>query len=222
MKNFPRPAGESEKNFVFALESPFRERNGLLEFKEGFTSPEFFAGWSFLTHLYGALVWIDHCLLTFPNQHSLEKYAESFRPFDAKVVEGPALFPQEFCRENTSVPADLWVHLQTLLLPSGGLVVLQAPHAAGDCTDRFLRERGLAGVHHVAIRADDVRAAAKLWKEKGFAPMSEKPLDYGSLTQWFLRNSAGQIIELIERQPGNNATFDCRNIAGLRLSELRK
>jgi hypothetical protein len=50
--------------------------------------------------------------------------------------------------------------------------------------------------------------------------MSDRALDYGWLTQWFLQNPAGQIIELIERHPGNNATFDCKNIAGLRLSEI--
>jgi catechol-2,3-dioxygenase len=113
----------------------------------------------------------------------------------------------------------LWLHLMTLLMPVGGLVVLDAPHAAGDQTHRFQQERGLNAVHHVAIRVENVQEAATIWQNKNFKPLSERPLDAGSLTQWFLQNPAGQIIELIERRPGNNATFDCKNIAGLRLSE---
>ena len=108
----------------------------------------------------------------------------------------------------------------TLLLPAGGLVVLCAPHAGGDQTDRWQQERGLVAVHHVAIRVENVQNAATIWQNKNFKPMSDRALDYGSLTQWFLQNPAGQIIELIERHPGNNATFDCKNIAGLRLSEI--
>jgi hypothetical protein len=107
-----------------------------------------------------------------------------------------------------------------LINARGGLVVLDAPHAAGDQTDRFQQERGLAAVHHVAIRVENVQNAAIIWQTKTLNPLSERPLDYGSLTQWFLQNPAGQIIELIERHPGNNATFDCKNIAGLRLSEI--
>ena len=104
-------------------------------------------------------------------------------------------------------------------MPAGGLVVLDAPHAAGDQKNRFQQARGLAAVHHVAIRVENVQNAAKIWQNKNFQPLSDRPLDYGSLTQWFLQNPAGQIIELIERHPGDNATFDCKNIAGLRLSE---
>ncbi len=105
-------------------------------------------------------------------------------------------------------------------MPGGGLVVLDAPHAADDQKNRFQEERGLAAVHHVAIRVENVQNAATIWQNKNFQPLSDRALDYGSLTQWFLQNPAGQIIELIERHPGNNATFDCKNIAGLRLSEI--
>ncbi|MEK0187554.1 hypothetical protein WMG39_22245, partial [Microcoleus anatoxicus PTRS2] len=71
----------------------------------------------------------------------------------------------------------------------------------------------------VAIRVENVQNAAIIWENKNFKPLSQQPLNSSSLTQWFLQNPAGQIIELIERHPGNNATFDCKNIAGLRLSE---
>jgi hypothetical protein len=219
MKSFNLQTLKCDRNLECHLDSPFIEKNGLLEFNPEFTNPEYLTNWTFETNLYGEPVWIDHFVITFPSRTALKKYAESFRPFGAKTVEGPDLFPINFCAENITVPSDLWLHLMTLLMPAGGLVVLDAPHAVGDQKDRFQRERGLNAVHHVAIRVENVQNAAIIWQNKNFKPLSERPLDYGSLTQWFLQNPAGQIIELIERRPGNNATFDCKNIAGLRLSE---
>jgi hypothetical protein len=202
------------------LESPFYEKDGLLEFKEGFTDPEFFSKWSFVTKLYGEKVFIDHCVLTFPNYKSLENYASGLGCYGNKIVEGPGLFPIDFCPNGYNIKTDLWIYLLTMLMPAGGLVVLDAPHAPGDQKDRFIQQRGLAGVHHAAIRVEDVRAAALVWQKKGFRPLSLEPLDGDSLCQWFLQNSAGQIIELISRSPDNNATFYCQNIGGLRCSEL--
>ncbi|MGL5059658.1 MAG: VOC family protein, partial [Microcoleus sp.] len=201
------------------FDSPFIEKNGLLEFNPELIKPEFLSNWTFEAKLYGEIVSVDHFVITFPNRTDLENYAASFFPFGAKTVEGPDLFPINFCAGNIHVPSDLWLHLMTLLMPASGLVVLDAPHAAGDQKDRFQQARGLEAVHHVAIRVKNVQEAATIWQNKNFKPLSDRPLDYGSLTQWFLENPAGQIIELIERHPGNNATFDCKNIAGLRLSE---
>lgn len=208
------------RNCHLNIKSPFSEKNGLLEIKEKFTNPEFLSQWSFVSNLYGEPVVIDHFVITFADIISLENYAESFHPFGAQIVEGPDLFPIEFCPNATRIPQDLWLHLVTLMMPSGGMLVLDAPHATGDQLDRFRKERGFAAVHHVAIRIEDIYMAAKHWDKKGFKPLSVNPLDYGSLTQWFLQNESGQIIELIKRYPGNNATFDCQNIAALRLSEV--
>ncbi|MEG4799171.1 hypothetical protein QUB63_01765 [Microcoleus sp. ARI1-B5] len=219
MKNLNLPTLKFDRNLDSHLDSPFIEKNGLLEFNPKFITPDFLTTWTFETHLYCEPVAIDHFVITFPSRTALENYAKSFGPFGATTVEGPDLFPINFCSENINVPSDLWLHLMTLLMPAGGLVVLDAPHAAGDQKNRFQEERGLAAVHHVAIRVENVQNAATIWQNKNFQPLSDRPLDYGSLTQWFLQNPAGQIIELIERRPGNNATFDCKNIAGLRLSE---
>jgi hypothetical protein len=222
MKESQLATGKFNNNFDSTLESPFYEKNGLLEFKEGFTEPEFFANWSFATNLYGEQVQVDHCVLTFPDLPTLENYAEALRPYNVQIVEGPGLFPLEFCPESYMLTENLWLHLETMLMSSGGLVVLTAPHASGDLLDRFLHERGRAAVHHAAIRVDDVHTAALHWQKKGFVPLSEEPLNGDSLCQWFLRNSAGQIIELIHRRPDNNATFYCENVGGLRRSEVAR
>lgn len=207
-------------DFNSTSESPFCETNGLLEFKEGFTEPEFFTRWSFITHLYGEQVFIDHYVLTFPDRSTLEKYADALRLGNAQIVEGPGLFPVEFCPDTYTLAPDLWMHFMTMLMPSGGLLVLNSPHASGDEKDRFIQKRGLAAVHHVAIRVDDVHAAALLWQKKGFQPLSLEPMNGDKLCQWFLENSDRQIIELISRSPDNNATFDCHNIGRLRLAEV--
>lgn len=204
----------------FTLESPFYEKNGLLELKEGFTKPESFACWSFINNLYGEQVFIDHCVLTFPDRVTLENYADILRLYGAQTVEGPGLFPIDFCPATYTLITDLWMYFQTMLMPSGGLLVLNSSHAPGDEKDRFLKERGLNAVHHVAIRVCDVHAAALFWQEKGFQPLSLEPMDGGNLCQWFLENSSGQIIELISRTLDNNATFYCHNIGGLRLAEV--
>lgn len=212
---------ETSKEKFFSGESPFLEKSGLLEFKPGYATPEFFAQWSFHTEIYSKVVEVDHLVVSFPDFTTLENYAAALAKFQGRIVEGPGIFPLEFCPQNYNLTTDLWIHLETILMPSGGLIVLQAPHTKGDRTDRFIQERGLAAVHHVAIKVDDLQTAALTWQEKDFTPLSLEPVIGDSLTQWFLRNSAGQIIELINRSPENQATFFCKNIGGLRLSETK-
>ena len=212
---------ETSKGKLSAWESPFQEKSGLLEFKPGYATPEFFSQWSFHTKIYNEVVEVDHLVVSFSDFTSLENYAAALAKFQGKIVEGPGIFPLEFCPQNYSLTNDLWIHLETILMPSGRLIVLQAPHAKGDRTDRFIQERGLSAVHHVAIKVDDLHATALNWQEKDFTPLSLEPVIGDSLAQWFLRNSAGQIIELINRSPENQATFFCQNIGGLRLSETK-
>lgn len=220
MNRWTLPPLKFANDFNSTLESPFREIGGLLEFKEGFTEPEFFIHWSFMTELYGEQVFIDHCVITFPDCVALENYADALRMYNAQTIEGPGLFPVEFCPDTYALATDLWMHFLTMLMPSGGLLVLNSPHELGDEKDRFLEERGLSAVHHVAIRVDNMRDAALLWQQKGFQPLSLEPMDGGTICQWFLENSAGQIIELINRRPDNRNTFHCQNIGELRLAEV--
>ena len=207
-------------SFNSTLEPPFYENNGLLEFKQGFNEPNFFTRWSFFTNLCGEQVFIDHYVLTFPDHIALQAYADALCLDDAQIVEGPGLFPEDFCPDNYNLAKDLWMHFLTVLMPSGGLLVLTSPYAPGDEKARFIQARGPAAVHHLAIRVDDMHAAALLWQQKGFQPLTSAPMDGRKLSQWFLENSDGQIIELINRSPDNNATFECQNIGGLRLAEV--
>ncbi len=220
MKKIQRSTIKLNKDLNSILESPFCEKNGLLEFREGFTRPNLFANWSFVTNLYGEQVQVDHFVLTFSNFTTLENYAEALQRCNAKLVEGPGLFPLDFCPNTYTMPEDLRFYLLTMLMPSGGIVVLASPHLSGDQLDRFLEARGRNGVHHVAIRVEDIHRAALQWQKKGFQPLSKTPLEGDSLCQWSLQNSVEQIIELIHRYPDNKATFSCQNIGGLRRLEV--
>lgn len=202
-------------------EPPFVEANGLLSYTEVGREPEFLDA-SFETMLFGERVMVDHLVMLFSNALALAQYGDRLIQYGAKAIEGPGIWPQEFCSGLTSFPDDLTMYFLSVLMPSGGILVLAASHTPNDQLDRFLQERGLNAVHHVALRTEDINTAAELWQRKGFVPVSAAPQDDGCLCQWPFRNSAGQIIELIHRRCEGGATFSCQNIAALRLTEVEK
>ncbi|MEP0871925.1 VOC family protein [Trichocoleus desertorum AS-A10] len=199
-------------------EPPYVEVDGLLFYKEAGKQPEFLDA-AFATILFGERVVIDHLVMLFSSSVDLTQYANNLIQYGAKTIEGPGIWPQDFCPGFTAFPADLTMYLLSVLMPSGGILVLAAPHASSDQLDRLLQERGLNTVHHVALRTNDINATAEVWQSKGFVPLSVAPQDDGCLCQWSLKNSAGQIIELIHRRCVKGATFSCQNIAALRLTE---
>lgn len=199
-------------------ESPFVETNGLLFYKQECKSPQFLNS-SLSIELFGEAVVVDHFVLLFSNLDTLTDYAHILVEYGAQIVEGLGKWPQEFCPNLNRFPEDLSMYFLSVLMPSGGILVLDAPHAPNDQLDRLLQERGLNAVHHVALRVDDVNTAAEVWQKKGFMPLSATPQNDGCLCQWFLYNQAGQIVELICRYCEGSATFSCQNSTGLRLSE---
>jgi hypothetical protein len=198
--------------------SPFIEINGLLFYKEDCKTPQFLDS-SFVTTLFGEAVVVDHFVLLFFNLETLTDYAQALVEYGAQIIEGLGQWPQDFCPNQDPMPDNLSMYFLSILMPSGGIMVLNAPHAANDQLDRLLQERGVNAVHHVALRVNDVDTAAKVWQRKGFIPLSATPQNDGCLCQWFLSNQAGQIVELICRQCEGGATFSCQNATGLRLSE---
>jgi hypothetical protein len=199
-------------------ESPFIETNGLLFYKQECKSPQFLNS-SFAITLFGEAVVVDHFVLLFSNLDTLTDYARVLVEYGARVVEGLGQWPQDFCPNLNQFPEDLSIYFLSALMPSGGILGLAAPHALNDQLARLLQERGLNAVHHVALRVNDVETAAEVWQKKGFMPLSATPQNDGCLCQWFLRNQAGQIVELICRYCEGSATFSCENSTGLRLSE---
>lgn len=205
-------------NTLAINESPFTEINGLLFYKEDCKTPQFLNS-SFVTTLFGEAVVVDHFVLLFSNLETLTDYAHALIEYGAQIIEGLGQWPQEFCPNQKPLPNDLSMYFLSALMPSGGIIVVAAPHAPNDQLDRLLQERGLNCVHHVALRINDLNTAAEIWQRKGFLPLSATPQNDGCLYQWLFSNRAGQMVELICRQCQGEATFSCKNIAGLRLSE---
>jgi hypothetical protein len=201
-----------------AAAGPFLEEGGLLSYARECQDPGYFLGAPFRASIYGEQVSVDHFVLLFPEERALLGFAEELVARGGLLVEGPGLWPRTFCPELEDFPPELHMHLATVQVPSGGFVVLSAPSRAGDQLSRLLVERGRAVVHHVAIHAADLALTSETWRRKGFVPVTEAPADDGVLCQWFLRNPAGQIIELIERK-SDRATFSCTNLSELRKNE---
>lgn len=202
--------------------SPIVEINGQLKYKSDCMTPEYFARSPFTIELYGDRVRVDHFVLMLPDANSAIQYGDRLVELGAAIAEGPGEWPNEFCPDDEPFPDDLAMYFISLLLPSGGILVLLAPHAPHDRLDRDRRASGDNAVPHIAIQVNDMHSAAQHWRQKGFIPLSAQPQDDGCLCQWFLRNWAGQVIELIRRQPGGQDTFSCQNIRGLRLSEVEQ
>jgi hypothetical protein len=201
-----------------AAAGPFLEEGGLLSYARECQNPGYFLGAPFRVSMYGEQVTVDHFVLLLPTERALLGFADELVARGGLLIEGPGLWPRAFCPELEDFPLDLHMHLGTVRMPSGGLVVLAAPARAGDQISRMLVERGQAVVHHVAIHASDLAVTCETWRHKGFVPVTEAPADDGVLCQWFLRNPAGQIIELIQRK-SNRATFSCANLSELRKNE---
>lgn len=165
---------------------------------------------------------MDHVVVLQGNREHFERFNGELLVVGGQFTEGPALFPDGFCAggEAADLPVDLWFYMASVRLERG-LVVVLAPYSDGDRHARLLQENGSDCVHHVALRVlpDRMDEVACSWKGRGFVPLSPEPVEDTLLRQWFLANSAGQIIELIERRSGA-ATFTCHNIHRLRQTEI--
>jgi len=203
--------------------SPFVEtKEGALFYKQQFLNPQFL-NLSSQILLFEEQVVVDHYVLLFDRDETLNNYAKTLVECGGQINEGPGQWPDEFCPElESELFQDLSMYFLSASMPSGVILVLIAPSLPEDPLTKMLKQRGPNIVHHVAILVDEVSTAVEIWKNKGFFPLSDRPQDDGSLCQWFLSNSVGQIIELISRRKKSLATFSCNNIIGLRLSELNR
>ncbi|MBD9524749.1 VOC family protein [Ensifer sp. ENS02] len=166
---------------------------------------------------------IDHFALVVADRLEHADYLWRLAEADARLVEGPGVWPDDFCEHLNASGSYLSMVFGTAKLPNGGTVVLLAPNAQGDQLDRWRRSRQQGALHHVALSVTDIEVAAAEFNAEGWKPMSKQPVSDGALTQWFLKNSADQIIELIHRSDQKStATFSCANITELRSAELRQ
>ena len=203
------------------LNRSFVNRGGLVSFRPEALTVGRVANDLFAASIFGVYADLDHFVVCRPTPEAADRFVADLVASGAIILEGPGTWPKEFCRAGDEFPADLSMRFASLRVPSGGIVVVAAPHASGDQLGRFEHNRGPLAVHHIAVRvsAGSFEEAMAQWKGRGFAPLSSAPVEDGVLRQLFLSNPAGQVIELIERLTSNGATFTCGNIAHLRQSE---
>ena len=99
--------------------------------------------------------------------------------------------------------------VRVAMLPVGEpRIELLEPTRESSPVAKFLEKRG-AGIHHIAVRVDDIRAALSRLKEQGARLIDESPRigAGGSLVAFVHPASAGGVLlELVEHSPaGHNS-----------------
>jgi histidinol-phosphate/aromatic aminotransferase/cobyric acid decarboxylase-like protein len=198
------------------LTTAFTYEGGVLSFKQEANDPYEISSTLPAFVFLGTYAEIDHIAYV---THRFQEHMDGFRRMGAVLVEGPGQFPGDFCAESDGFPEDLAFNFASFKTKTGVIAVVASPHSPGDQLDRFLEVRGDCGIHHVAIRVQDIAFAAARWMDRGFAPMTPA-VDDGRLAQQFFKSHIGQVIELIVRKGAENDTFTCDNVAALRRSEV--
>jgi methylmalonyl-CoA epimerase len=94
-------------------------------------------------------------------------------------------------------------NVRTAFLPVGGTEIeLLEPTSADSSVARFIEKRG-EGLHHIAIRVDDIEAALAELKAKGIQLIDETPRNgAGGARIAFVHRKAthGVLLELCERK----------------------
>ncbi|MGI8565103.1 MAG: methylmalonyl-CoA epimerase [Pyrinomonadaceae bacterium] len=97
--------------------------------------------------------------------------------------------------------------VRVAMLPVGeSRIELLEPTGPASPVAKFLEKRG-AGIHHVAVRVDDIRASLARLKEKGARLIDESPrVGAGGCLIAFVHPSAagGVLLELIEERSESN------------------
>ncbi len=204
------------------LESAVILRDGLFRFNIDHLNPRRWNEASFVVRIGTEVLGVDHVAIVLGSAAAYEELVADLVSHGGVILEGPGIWPDDFCEHLEHVSPDLSMRFATVKLESGGLLVISAPVAAGDQLDRWRAARGGDAVHHVAIHTDSLTSLAETLTAQGWKPMSEEPVSDGVLEQWFLRNEEGQILELIARSSEGSATFSCTNIGKRRRIEVRR
>ncbi len=95
--------------------------------------------------------------------------------------------------------------VRVAMLPAGEpRIELLEPTGAASPVAKFLEKRG-PGIHHVAVRVDDIRAALARLKAEGARLIDEEPrVGAGGCLVAFVHpsSSGGVLLELVQHVPG--------------------
>ena len=94
-------------------------------------------------------------------------------------------------------------HVRTAFLPVGGTEIeLLEPTSPDSSVAKFIEKRG-EGLHHIAIRVDDIEASLVELKAKGIQLIDETPRDGADGTRVAFvhpKSTHGVLLELCERK----------------------
>jgi methylmalonyl-CoA/ethylmalonyl-CoA epimerase len=97
--------------------------------------------------------------------------------------------------------------VRVAMLPVGEpRIELLEPTGASSPVAKFLEKRG-AGIHHIAVRVDDIRAALARLKEQGARLIDESPrVGAGGCLVAFVHpaTAGGVLLELVEHTPAGH------------------
>lgn len=120
-----------------------------------------------------------------------------------QLEEALALWRDALGLEIHSIEEVVEQGVRVAMLPIGeSQIELLEPLSPNSPVGRFLEKRG-PGIHHVAIRVPDIRAALVQLKEKGTRLIDETPrLGAGGCLVAFIHPSSanGVLLELVEHQ----------------------
>ena len=103
MKNLKLKTRELDRNLECHFDSPFIEKNGLLEFNPEFTKPEFLTAWTFETKLYGEIV-STTLSSHFPAAPHSKTTPNLSAPSAPKQSKAPTYSPLTFVRKTLTFP----------------------------------------------------------------------------------------------------------------------
>lgn len=161
---------------------------------------------------------IDHTILTLKNKKEFDREVNWAIKNNLKIIKQPGIYPYDYCDIDSDFDESLSMYFCSIELSNKGKVVIVAPRYSNDATSKYLDKYGIQGIHHLGIEIKDIEEEIIKWERLGFNQLSNIVEDDG-LTQVFVKNDEGQIIELLKRTNDLQETFTCKNANKLRISE---
>lgn len=199
-------------------ESIFNVIDGLISFKTiDFAD---FSNYSFHDTLFGKKIKIDHFVLTAKTKDDFLLKVNKATNFGFQIVINPGVYPDDFHDLPSDFNRSLSMNLCVIKYPENknGTIVIVSPVYNNDEIHKFIANRGIKAVHHIGVEVNNIEGGIITWKNMKFNQFSNIMSDNG-LHQVFMKNEEGQIVELLEKQNTNQATFTFNNASRLRISE---
>lgn len=161
---------------------------------------------------------IDHTTLTLENKKEFDIEVNWAIKNNLKMINQSGVYPYDYCNVDSDFDDNLSMHFCSIEISSKGKIVMVAPRHSNDATSKYLVKYGKQGIHHLGVEINDIEEEIIKWRKLGFMQLSNIVEDNG-LTQVFIKNDEGQIIELLKRTNDLQETFTCNNANKLRVSE---